>query len=85
MSYKFLGHGVHGGTLVIGDKAYKPGDNVPLSKDAMLKHQAAGLVFEGVEDAADEIPAIPPTPQDNRPRDDAGAIVPTDRAGKVER
>lgn len=72
--YRFLGHGAMGGTLTIGDKTYKPGDNVPLSRDAMLKHQAAGLSFEGA-DEDDAVPAIPPTPADNRPRDNRGAVV----------
>lgn len=75
MPYKFLGHGAMGGTLVIGDRVYQTGDTVPLSKESMLAHRAAGLTFEGVDLEPDEIPAIPPTPPDNRARDDRGAVV----------
>lgn len=74
MPYRFLGHAAVGGSLVIGDKVYEPGDMVPLSKESVLQHQAAGLSFEGVE-ADDTVPAIPPTAPDNRPRDERGAVV----------
>lgn len=74
--YRFLGHGSSGGTLTYGGKVYAVGDNVPMSKEVMLHHAAAGLSFEGVEEP-ELIPSIPPTPPDNRPRDNRGAVVET--------
>lgn len=76
MAYRFLGHGAVGGVLEYGGKTYKVGDMVPMSKEAVRAHQAAGLRFEGI-DEPETVPAIPPTPADDRPRDDRGAVVET--------
>ena len=70
-----------GGTLVLGDKIYQTGDMVPLTKEAMLAHRAAGLAFEGV-DEPDVTPSVQSTPPDERPRDAAGHIAEDAKAAK---
>ena len=74
MSFKFLGHGAMGGSLVIGDKVYQPGDTVPLSKESMLAHQRAGLSFEGVDEPM-LVPTTEQAPADNRARDERGQVI----------
>ena len=68
--------------IVIDGKAYKPGDDVPVSDEQKAALEAAGHVFDDTDPAAVAAmnASMPLAPLDTAPRDDGGAPMTFDEA-----
>lgn len=57
--------------FIVGDRQYRQGDNVPMSKELVEHHARAGHRFEGV----DESEAVAVNPDEPVAFGDAGEVV----------